>query len=639
MKNNKNINNFLERYILNFIELSKNIYKYNRTYLYESILIIFQNYLTDQKFIKNGRINDNIILNYFFNSPFIGSDIFINVVGTIKEIDNSIILNPSFLPSTMIKKMNIKSSYNLVKRYIYNYISDYDKNQLEYNDKIIEIMRDKLYTFQKLNYIYKPKIQSIHPEIKENEIKKFDHELNNFLFLYKTLSDRLKNSYKVTISIIPSEVTAIKSEITEILKENDFEKLKDFIKNKLIFDEKTKQYYMKNDKTFQCSVLCNHTYMTEEYKNSNDTKILKDIQAYIVNNRCIYCNMYYSDYLSLDEIKMEFIDTIDYTPVSIFYIENGISDMKHLDDFNSLLSMFCNEDITNKLLTVKKIDNVIYAWVYYYANLVMLSILKLCGININLFRTQFEKEFSDSFELINMNISDIFELANNPENLAEYLNKITDGALKNIEWIMNKLNLNHTYYNVKKIKIKFIENANINKFNKTVINSKSNKILDRKNKFFYIINNYNFAVNNNIFSYFCPINKGNHEFSNSTKCKFCNYDIKEGLKEDYYIKYRDYITLTDYNYITNIDIIKVDTKYVPNQSNIEKYNKIMLIENLREIDLNNFSEQKLKQFINNVGINDYDKKDIIDIYKSISIEKKYSEMEIRNNHIKILENF
>lgn len=644
---------------------NKFIFQNNRYIIYNSIIEKYKKYLYNN--LKNliDRMDKKSIISFFYKSPFIETLYKNKIILYCKQILSTCPVELADLPTTTTTNyIFIYSSFN----YLYSY-REIMKNLT--GEKLFNFVDTKLYFWQPLDirmFINQKEIYNFYDQkldiYKEKIKQEFDGEKIIDVYPNKSLLENIEQNYDIKNDIIPDNVKVEIKKITKVMNKNNLENFEKEINN-LVFNKDKKQYYLKEDKEFNYPILCGHLYNLEMYKYTADTKYIDIVNSYILNGSCKICYMLFSNYYNTVEYNYNFIDNLDdYTDIAMFYIKNEISSIENLEDFKNLIAMFVNKEVNIKKAEKRNNDSFIYNWIIYISNMAILTILKYIGYDIEKLRDKINFAYKDNLEGLGITVKILYSNINNKfSSLLEHFNSITNDALSNPEWIINKLNLSNIINETKiEENIKLLNNINYNliafiklyQFYFPKIN-----IIDII-KLYELKYSYKGAENNNIYMYICPKNMLYHKFNSKFICENCNYDLQKGLTEEYYNLYKDEFINYDYHKEINFkdhilsdkkiliekmpentEIIKIDgsNDYIKYNNNyIKEYNNIIFDNGIADINISsNIIKLKIKQYFNNLGFAQIIKKisdeDLLKCYKShIYLLHSGNHMDIIINH-------
>lgn len=553
------------------------------------------------------------IWTYIYVSPFIGTNITINTITNIKESNESIAITNSDFPGGS----NNNSFAKRVNKSLKPFVNHIIESKLPIDQKIKRI-RNRL-ACNSANYTL---MNNSIDNLKNNQSKQAtigdskNHQSRQTTIgdsLNHNLINKMLNEYKFDIIIEPNDIIEFKQEIENLAYNDVMKKLE----KHCLLNKKNKQWYMKNDTQYLFPIKCNHTCLDLLYQETGDIEIMGQLLNYVNNGSCIFCNEMYSTYISIDESN-ELI-SIDYMPVVNFFVDALIIDEDHKFQLKDVLFDLCNDTLIQILKSKQQNTAMIQGRIQYYIALIAFSIFSFCGINISRLETSFINDFSFYLEVASLNSKLLFEKANNPIEVLKNLGDNGQAIINEPEFIINKLNLGGTIDLPKYEKIIYTENPDLSHkkmpISQLILEDNKEAILDAPTK---LNISFEFAKENNIFKYFCPISLRFHEFKD-TKCKLCGFDFANGLENEYYDKNRDLAILSNYNNWLEISIPFIDKSFKPNSKDIKEFDEMMKPFNIISIPNNS---DFLYQFINNAGIQDFNKDDALEIYKTLIIERK-----------------
>lgn len=553
------------------------------------------------------------IWTYIYVSPFIGTNITINTITNIKESNESIAITNSDFPGGS----NNNSFAKRVNKSLKPFVNHIIESKLPIDQKIKRI-RNRL-ACNSANYTL---MNNSIDNLKNNQSKQAtigdskNHQSRQTTIgdsLNHNLINKMLNEYKFEIIIEPNDVIEFKQEIENLSYNDLMKKLEKYC----LLNKKNKQWYMKNDTQYLFPIKCNHTCLDLLYQETGDIEIMSQLLNYVNNGSCIFCNEMYSTYISIDESN-ELI-SIDYMPVVNFFVDALVIDEDHKFQLKDVLFDLCNDTLIQILKSKQQNTTMIQGRIQYFIALVAFSIFSFCGINISRLETSFINDFSFYLEVASLNSKLLFEKANNPIEVLKSLGNNGQAIINEPEFIINKLNLGGTIDLPKYEKIIYTENPDLSHkkmpISQLILEDNKEAILDAPTK---LNISFEFAKENNIFKYFCPISLRFHEFKD-TKCKLCGFDFAKGLENEYYDKNRDLAILSNYNNWLEISTPFIDKSLKPNSKDIKEFDEMMKPFNIISIPNNS---DFLYQFINNAGIQDFNKDEALEIYKTLIIERK-----------------
>lgn len=554
----------------------------------------------------------NTLWTYIYISPFIGTNVVINTITNIKESNDSVAITNSDFPGGSNNNSFIKRVNKSIRPFV-NHIID---SKLPI-DKKIKIIRHRLpYVGNNYNIRRSGKTSQQHTEEPNNPVQSqgFIDDLSNCPLQMKSeIVDRMLKEYKFDNIIEPNDVIEFKKEI-EFLSYDDLMKK---LEKHCLMNKKNKQWYMKNDTQYLFPIKCNHTCLDLLYRETGNIEIMSQLLNYVSDGSCIFCNEIYSTYISIDESNE--LLAIDYMPVVNFFVDSLIIDEDHKFQLKDILFDLCNDTLIQILKSKQQNTAMIQGRIQYYIALIAFSIFSLCGVNISRLEASFINEFSFYLEVASLNTKLLFEKANKP---VEVLKSLGDNGMSIINepgFIINKLNLAGNISTSKYDKIIYTENPDLSHrkipVSKLILSDNKEPVLDAPTK---LNISFEFAKENNIFKYFCPISLRFHKFKD-TKCELCGFDFANGLENKYYDKYKDLSILSNYNNWLHISAKDINKSFKANQKNIKEFDDMMKPFNIINIPNNS---DFIYQYINNAGIKDFDIEDSINIYKTLVVDRK-----------------
>lgn len=554
------------------------------------------------------------IWTYIFVSPFIGTNITINAITNIKESNESIAITNSDFPGGS----NNNSFAKRVNKSLKPFVNHIIESKLPIDQKIKRIRKRLINVGDLKNRRSQQTGNSENcPSQQVGDLKnrpyKLDESMRDSLSCSTNIIDKMLNEYKFDIVIEPNDVMEFKQEIENL----PYDELMKKLEKHCSLNKKNKQWYMKNDTQYLFPVKCNHTCLDLLYQETGDIEIMSQLLNYVNNGSCIFCNEIYSTYISIDESN-ELI-SIDYLPVVNFFVDTLIIDEDHKFQLKDILFDLCNDTLIQILKSKQQNTAMIQGRIQYYIALIAFSIFAFCGINISRLETSFINEFSFYLEVASLNPKLLFEKASNPIEVLKSLGDSGQAIINEPEFIINKLNLGGTIDLPKYEKIIYTENPDLSHkkmpISQLILGDNKEAILDAPTK---LNVSFEFAKQNNIFKYFCPISLRFHEFKD-TKCKLCGFDFAKGLEKEYYDKNRNLAILSNYNNWLEISSPSISNSIKPNSKDINEFDEMMKPFNI--IPIPNDSDF-LYQFINNSGIQDFNKDEALEIYKTLIIKRK-----------------